>query len=215
MARGFDSSFGFLVAGGLEYSTKHISAPMPNGSFIDLRLNGSCVQSAALLGAQSTLVFSAHVDELLQNHTAYYGSAATTDRDGSSDTDGAANTDNSADGRFNTDVSRRRFFLYWAIQNPHYPLAVGGVAEAPSHHMDACARRGGITATSRWLFCALARQGDEALGNLTWTLHELGHENETLLLVFGDNGGAPRYGAHVCSCSPSQLSNGYRPPYRW
>ncbi|KAJ9473776.1 putative sulfatase PB10D8.02c [Diplonema papillatum] len=72
------------------------------------------------------------------------------------------------------------FFFYVAFQNVHWPL------EAPQEFMNKCSH---VPDPKRQSVCAMATILDEAIGNITSTLEEIGELENTLVIFSSDNGG--------------------------
>ena len=190
--RGFDSSYGYLALAYLFHYTKHGARDATRESyrdgFIDLWANESSVSLPAELdtSVHSVDLMQAKAEEMLRNHTLWFG-ADISDREDAS--------------------PHRRFFLYYAMQNPHAPVynyehteQVNGMTthirespDFPIEYVDECAAAGSLSAT-RQLYCGLCRQADEMLGRTLNVLNALGHGNSTVFILFSDNGGDPESG---------------------
>ena len=150
--------------------------------FADLWANGSNVPGDSWeMGSDvhTTDLFSLKAAEMVTNHTRWFGSGDDETRV------------RGGDAAAGVAASRRRFFLYYNLQNPHTPLEsyIDGELSCPQRYFSECTL-GGVYGFERRANCGLIRQLDDALRNLTGLLSALGHRNSTLLLMMSDNGGA-------------------------
>lgn len=77
----------------------------------------------------------------------------------------------------------RPFFLYLAFNAPHAPM------QAPAHYLE---RFAGIADEGRRIYAAMTAAMDDAIGRVLETLRVRGLEENTLVIFFSDNGGAPQ-----------------------
>lgn len=82
-------------------------------------------------------------------------------------------------------------FMYLPFQNVHAPLEAreSDLAKEP------CAS---ISDTDRKTFCAMALAADEAIGNITQLMDSEFPEDDVIVVISGDNGGAPPSAGNNC-----------------
>ena len=80
------------------------------------------------------------------------------------------------------------FFIYAAYQSVHEPL------QAPDSYIDKCSSIP-ESVYNRTTFCGMMKALDEGIGNITTTLKDTGHLDDTIIILTTDNGGQTARGS--------------------
>lgn len=81
------------------------------------------------------------------------------------------------------------FFLYYAMQNVHAPV------EYPDKYFSNTPCKD-VVNENRGKYCALLRAADAGIATVMDTLRRLGVDDDTIVVLSSDNGGAPSYGGY-------------------